>query len=148
MITAKDIDLVTATRSALAVRGEALAMRFYGHLFDRDPGLRAMFPKDLRVQSRKLSATLVLAIDSMGDWDRFAPVLDVLARRHLGYGVRREHYDVVGEALIETLREAGIGPVHLAAWTRAYVAMSRRMTESAYVSPADQRGASGLTKLA
>jgi hemoglobin-like flavoprotein len=55
--------------------------------------------------------------------DSLAPVLQDLARRHVGYGVQEEHYATVGSALLQTL-EQGLGddftPPVKAAWSAVY----------------------------
>jgi hemoglobin-like flavoprotein len=57
-----------------------------------------------------------------------------LGRKHTGYGVRPEHYDVVGEALLWTLGQ-GLGDAFTIeteeAWTAAYVLLSTVMQEAA-----------------
>ena len=49
--------------------------------------------------------------------------MQALGRRHAGYGVRPEHYDTVGAALLWTL-EQGLGDAFTddvrAAWAEAY----------------------------
>jgi hemoglobin-like flavoprotein len=57
-----------------------------------------------------------------------------LAKRHVGYGAKHEHYAAVGQALIETLA-AGLGtgftPDVLAAWQAAYALLATVMMEAA-----------------
>jgi hypothetical protein len=38
---------------------------------------------------------LSFTIETIEDPDRLAPVLEALGRRHVGYGARDEHYDIV-----------------------------------------------------
>ena len=134
-MTETDIARIRATRDAFARNGEATASAFYAHLFAAHPDLRPMFPTDLRSQSRKLSATLTLAIDGLRDWTRFAPILDALARRHLGYGVEARHYAAVGTALLATLADLGVDPAGRAAWAKAFEKVSTRMIAAAYDGP-------------
>ena len=49
---------------------------------------------------------------SLNRLDALVPVVEDLGRRHAGYGVKDEHYDSVGAALLWTL-ERGLGK----AWT-------------------------------
>jgi hemoglobin-like flavoprotein len=60
-------------------------------------------------------------------------ILDAVRRlgeRHAGYGVQPEHYDTVGEALLQTLQIA-IGPAFKPqvreAWTAAYALLASVM---------------------
>ena len=61
--------------------------------------------------------------------------VDQLAKRHVGYGARPEHYPVVGGALLWTL-EKGLGeawtPEVADAWTAAYGTLSGYMISEAY----------------
>lgn len=57
-----------------------------------------------------------------------------LARRHVGYGVQPQHYDVVGAALVWTL-EQGLGqdftPQVRQAWLSAYSTLACAMKDAA-----------------
>ena len=67
-----------------------------------------MFKGDMTEQRRKLMQMLTAAVKGLPRLDRLVPVVEDLGRRHVGYGVRDEHYDTVGAALIWTL-EKGLG---------------------------------------
>ena len=45
------------------------------------------------------------AVDGLNDLDNLVPVLKSLGKRHVSYGVKKEHYPVIGQALISTLKE-------------------------------------------
>ena len=45
------------------------------------------------------------AVDGLTDLEKLVPVLKNLGKRHVGYGVQKEHYAVIGQALITTLKE-------------------------------------------
>jgi hemoglobin-like flavoprotein len=105
----------------------AAADLFYDHLFEIAPEVRAMFPDDLREQKKKLIAMLATAVGNLHQVDRIIPAVETLAKRHVGYGVKPEHYRPVGEALLWTL-EQGLGgdftPPVKKAWTETYVTLS------------------------
>ena len=132
LIAPADIELLARARGAFTEHGEATAAAFYDTLFLNSPDLRPLFPVRMTNQRRKLAATLALVIDAARDPAVLGPVLDALARRHLAYGVRRRHYAAVGETLLATLETAGLPAVELAAWERAYAAISTRMIAAAY----------------
>ena len=79
-------------------------------------------------QRRKLMATLAVVVNGLGDLPSVLPAASALAKRHVGYGARPEHYPVVGEALLWTLAR-GLGPQWTpevaAAWTAAYTGSVR-----------------------
>jgi nitric oxide dioxygenase len=120
----------------LAIKETAAAL-FYDRLFAIDPSTRPLFRGDMAAQGAKLMAALATIVQSL---DRLDPLLDdlrALARRHVRYGVRDEHYASVGAALLWTL-EQGLGndftPEVGDAWASAYNALSSTMREAS--SPA------------
>ena len=105
---------------------------FYARLFELDPALRPLFRGDLQQQGRKLMAALGMTVAGLPHWPQLQPVLRQLGARHVGYGVRPEHYDTVGAALLWTLQQglgSGFTPEVGAAWMRAYAAVAAAMQE-------------------
>jgi hemoglobin-like flavoprotein len=70
---------------------------------------------------------LSVAISGLDDLDKLIPIVETLGRRHAGYGVKDEHYDSVGAALLWTLQQ-GLGaawnPETAAAWAEVYGVLS------------------------
>lgn len=132
-----ELDLVRASFRDLAAQGQDGAAAFYDRLFAMTPALRAFFPQDLGPQCEKLMSMLGIVVAQLHDHAALQPLLADLARRHVGYGARPEHYRHVGEALSWTLEHrlgAGFTPAHAAAWRRAYAALAGTML--AAVEPA------------
>jgi hemoglobin-like flavoprotein len=100
--------LVQKTFEMVIPIAEVAAGLFYGRLFEVDPSLKPLFRGDIKDQGKKLMATLKIAVTSLDRLDGLVPVVQALGRRHLAYGVRDEHYDTVGGALLWTL-EKGLG---------------------------------------
>jgi hemoglobin-like flavoprotein len=117
------IELVQHSWKKVAAIAPQAAALFYQNLFAADPDLRPLFKNDLGEQGNKLMQTLSIAVAKLNDLDSLAPVLQDLARRHVGYGVQEEHYATVGSALLQTL-EQGLGddftPPVKAAWSAVY----------------------------
>lgn len=100
---------------------------FYGRLFEVNPAVRALFRGSLVKQGRMLVRMVGLTVTLLRNVERLEPELQALARRHVGYGVRLEHYGPVGEVLLYTLEHC-CGPElwtpELAtAWLTAYSVM-------------------------
>ena len=80
-------------------------------------------------------ATLAVVVTGLGTLESVLPAASALAIRHVSYGARREHYSVVGAALLWTL-EKGLGdgwtPEVADAWTAAYGTLSGFMISEAY----------------
>jgi hemoglobin-like flavoprotein len=113
-------------RKIVPIAGTAADL-FYDRLFEIEPELRRMFPRDLRDQKMKLIGMLATAVNNLHHFEQIRPAVEELGRRHLGYGVADEHYKPVGEALLWTLQQ-GLGenwtPAVKEAWTQAYLAVA------------------------
>src|SRR5258708_2562370 len=70
--------------------------------------MKAMFPDDMIEQRRKLMAMLAGVVKGLANLEQVLPVASALAKRHVSYGAKAEHYPVVGAALLWTL-EKGLG---------------------------------------
>ena len=132
--TEKDLSLVIKTFDQVVPIAGLAADLFYDRLFEIAPGLRSMFPQDMRDQKRKLFVMLATAVQGLNDLDRLVPQVKALGARHAGYGVRSEHYAIVGQALIWTL-ERGLGKAFTPqvewAWTRVYSLLATVMQQGA-----------------
>ena len=100
---------------------------FYDKLFADNPGLKRMFHTSIEEQSQKLIdmlSSIVLHLDSL---DEMKEEIEALADRHVGYGVKPEHYETVGKALLWTL-EQGLGAdwnnKTEEAWTKCYYTLA------------------------
>jgi hemoglobin-like flavoprotein len=108
---------------------------FYGRLFEIAPEVKPLFQGDMKEQGRKLMATLALVVNGLADLETILPAASALAKKHVAYRVRAEHYAPVGVALLWTL-ERGLGEEWTselaAAWTSAYTMLSDYMIDEAY----------------
>ena len=101
-----------------------------------------MFKGDMAEQGRKLMAMLNTVVNGLSNLNSIVPAAQSMARRHVDYGVRPEHYAFVGEALLDTLAK-GLGadftPAVKQAWTDAYGLLSDVMIAAAYSAAQEQR---------
>ena len=136
-MTPDQVKLVQDSFSKVAPISEQAAVIFYDRLFAVAPAVKAMFPSDMTEQRKKLMGTLAVVINGLGNLPSILPAASALAKRHVGYGAKPEHYPVVGGALLWTL-EKGLGdawtPDVAAAWTAAYGTLSGYMISEAYGS--------------
>ena len=137
-MTPDQIKLVQQSFAKVAPISEQAAVLFYDRLFEVAPSVRAMFPDDMTEQRRKLMATLAAVVNGLGNLNSILPAASALAKRHVSYGAKAEHYPVVGAALLWTL-EKGLGdgwtPQIAQAWTTAYGTLSGYMISEAYGRP-------------
>ena len=137
-MTPDQVKLVQQSFARVAPISEAAAVLFYGRLFEIAPTVKSMFPADMTEQRRKLMAMLAAVVSGLGNLPSILPAASALARRHVSYGARAEHYPVVGAALLWTLQK-GLGenwtPEVADAWSAAYETLSRYMIAEAYGRP-------------
>lgn len=129
------IEVLETSFEEIAPRGEAFVAAFYERLFAEFPQTRAFFTTtDMKEQKKKLLGALLLVIQNLRKPEALAPALQGLGQRHAAYGVRPEHYPVVGAVLLATFADF-LGerwtPERRDAWTQAYQAVSSLMLQGA-----------------
>jgi hemoglobin-like flavoprotein len=118
-MTPQQIDLVQQTFAQVKPIAATAAALFYDRLFAMDPSLRGMFRGgDMAKQGQMLMSMIGAAVAGLRDLDKLAPVVRQLGARHVGYGVKDEHYATVGGALLWTLDSGR--------WNRGSAPPSRR----------------------
>jgi len=137
-MTLEQVKLVQDSFSKVAPISEMAATMFYGRLFEIAPDVKPIFPADMTDQRKKLMATLAVVVNGLTQLETILPAASALAKKHVGYGVKPEHYMPVGAALLWTL-EKGLGPEWTPptaeAWTAAYTTLSGFMINEAYGAP-------------
>ena len=133
-MTPEKIELVPSSFAKVAPIAPQAADIFYTKLFAAAPGVRPLFPDDMKEQKMKLMTMLGVAVNGLTRLDEIVPAVQALGRRHTNYGALEEHYPVVGAALLATLEE-GLGDVwtsdHAEAWGEAYALLSGVMIDAA-----------------
>lgn len=141
---AKQVAVVQQSFEKVVPLGDQVADIFYSELFAIEPSLRSMFKGDMREQKKKLLATLALVVRSLHAPQEILGAAQKLAVKHLDYGVIPEHYTLVGNALLRTLKK-GLGPQYTSevheAWIAAFRTLAGIMKDAAYGSGALRRGA-------
>jgi nitric oxide dioxygenase len=127
------IELLETSFQAIAPHGEAFVTAFYERLFTNYPQTRAFFSStNMKEQRKKLLGALILVIQNLRKPDVLTSALQGLGQRHVNYGVRPEHYPIVGTILLETFAEF-LGdnwtPEYHDAWAQAYEAICSIMLE-------------------
>ena len=121
------ITLVQDTFDKIRPISEKAAKLFYNRLFELDPSLKSLFKGDMKTQGKMLMQMLDYAVTGLDRLDTIILAIQNLGIRHVGYGVKDEYYETVGEALLWTL-EQGLGkdftPDVKDAWVEAYKLLS------------------------
>lgn len=131
-----DVALIRAGAQLALGQPQLIAEGFYRRLFAARPGLRVLFPSNLRRQQLKLMQTLGVVLESLDDSEDLEELLRRLGAAHRMYGAKAAHYPIVTQALLDTVAEHG-GGQFTAAHRRAWAALLL------YIAQAMRRGADG-----
>ncbi|MCL4472274.1 MAG: globin domain-containing protein [Gammaproteobacteria bacterium] len=136
-MTPEKIALVRSSWQQVVPIQDTAAGLFYGRLFELDPSLRSLFKGNMVEQGRKLMIMINMVVNSLDRLETIAEVVKESGRRHVGYGVKAEHFDTVGNALIWTLGQglgAGFTSEVKEGWMEAYGVLASTMKQAAYGS--------------
>jgi nitric oxide dioxygenase len=138
------IDTLRSSFSQIAARRPDVAAVFYQRLFEVAPSVRSMFRDDMTDQQEKLTATLVTVVRIADQPEKLISIVSSLGQRHVSYGAKPEHYDVVGDCLLWTFEKV-LGPEFTpqvkSAWAEAYGLVANTMRAAAASSTASARTA-------
>ena len=132
-LTNDQIKLMRESFYRLQPMGDAASRRLYERLFELEPGLRSLFPDDLTSLRMRFMSALAIMLYHGEAPEAVHPYLRRLALVHIAHGVQPEHFEPMGRALIDTMREMlGVRfPEGAdAAWEEAYAFMAREMMRS------------------
>jgi NAD(P)H-flavin reductase/hemoglobin-like flavoprotein len=120
--------------SLIEDRQDKLAGQFYARMFLADPQLRELFPVQMDQTRSRLLAALLTAIQNVDEPELLDDYLRGLGRDHRKYHAGPAHYEQMGRALLESLRDLS-GDQWCAeydtAWQEAYRVISGRMQAGA-----------------
>jgi hemoglobin-like flavoprotein len=123
MITTTQVKLIQTSFQQVLPIADTAGMLLYQRIFTLAPETRALFDDDIAPQAKRLMAAVKVVVDGLENLERVAPMLVKLGARHVRYGVRAEHFEVAGGALLWTL-EQGLGeaftPEVRDAWAAAW----------------------------
>ncbi len=141
-MTPEQVKLVQNSFAKVEPIAGTAADLFYDRLFEIAPDVRPMFPDDLGEQKTKLMDMLGTAVNNLHQVETIIPAVEDLGRKHVGYGVKDEHYDHVGAALLWTL-EKGLAddftPPVKEAWTETYGTLAGVMQKAAAEMPPPEK---------
>ncbi len=147
LLDADQIGLLDESLRLVEDRADRVVGYFYAALFVAAPQLRSLFPAAMDAQRDRLFRALTSVVRTLDDPARVVPMLEQLGRDHRKFGVRPEHYDAVGDALVLALHRHAEDvwvPELEDAWRAAYAVMAETMQrgarEAASREPAWWRG--------
>ena len=133
-MTPEQIQLCKSSWEKVEPISETAAALFYKNLFEADPSAESLFKGDMGEQGKKLMAMIGTAVRLLDKADQLIPAVQSLGVRHADYGVKDQHYDTVGGALLKTL-SMGLGDAFTDevkdAWATAYGVLATTMMDAA-----------------
>lgn len=130
MLSEKTIKIVKATAPVLNEHGERLTMHFYRRMFSHNPEVSPLFNPANQTggtQQRALAAAICAYAANVDNLEALGNAVELIANKHVSLQIRPEHYPIVGENLLasikEVLGEAASDDI-INAWAEAYQHLS------------------------
>jgi nitric oxide dioxygenase len=133
-MTDEQKQLITATVPILNENGVLLTTHFYKRMFTHNPELKNMFNMGNQ-QSGKQQTALAMAVlayaENIANPMVLLPVVDRIGHKHTSLDIRPEHYMIVGNHLLESIKEVlgdAATPAIIDAWGAAYQQLANLMS--------------------
>jgi nitric oxide dioxygenase len=126
VLSPETIAIIKATIPALQEHGETLTRHFYRRMFNANPQVKAFFNpahQHAGTQQRALAAAICAYATHIENPSALGPAVELIAQKHASLDVKAEHYPIVGEHLLASIREV-LGEAAtenvINAWAQAY----------------------------
>jgi nitric oxide dioxygenase len=133
-MTQQQINLVKSSWQAAAPNALLVGEFFYNRLFEIAPETKPLFNVTVSQQSNKLVVMLSYIINKLDKLPDIIEEVAKLARQHVEYGVKPEHYALGGEIFLWSL-EKGFGDSWNEelneAWKTCYFTLTNAMIHAA-----------------
>lgn len=133
MLTQKQIRLVQDSWKTITPVSQQMGEEFYAKLFENAPELKPLFKSDPKDQAMKLMFMLSYLVYRLEQLPELKEEIIKLAARHKGYGTEPQHYTIIGETLLWSLKK-NLGelwtPETAEAWTKTYTIIAELMIET------------------
>lgn len=126
MLSQQTIDIVKSTAPILNEHGETLTKHFYKRLFSHNPEVAPFFNPANQAggtQQRALAAAICAYAANIDNLEVLGGAVELIAHKHASLMIKPEHYPIVGENLLASIREVlGEGATDdvINAWGEAY----------------------------
>ncbi|MCA1055955.1 NO-inducible flavohemoprotein [Rossellomorea aquimaris] len=108
MLSQKTIEVVKSTAPVLKVKGKEITSVFYKNMFASHPELLNIFNHANQEKGRQQAAlanTVYAAAENIDRLEALLPAVRQIAHKHRSLGVKAEQYPVVGEHLLQAIKE-------------------------------------------
>lgn len=126
MLSQKTIDIVKSTAPILDEHGETLTKHFYKRMFTHNPEVAPFFNPANQAggtQQRALASAICAYAANIDNLEVLGGAVELIAHKHTSLQIKPEHYPIVGENLLASIREVlGDGATDdvINAWAEAY----------------------------
>lgn len=126
MLDEKTIAIVKSTAPVLAEHGETLTRHFYKRMFSHNPEVAPFFNPAHQTagkQQRALAGAITAYAANIDNLEILGGAVELIAQKHASLMIKPEHYPIVGENLLASIREV-LGEAAtddiINAWAAAY----------------------------
>ncbi|MCE3232929.1 MAG: hmp [Rickettsiaceae bacterium] len=126
MLSQQTIAIVKSTAPILAEHGEALTKHFYKRMFSHNPEVAPFFNPAHQTagkQQRALAGAITAYAANIDNLEVLGGAVELIAQKHASLMIKPEHYPIVGENLLASIREVlgeGATDEVVNAWGEAY----------------------------
>lgn len=126
MLTEQTITIVKSTVPILQEHGETLTRHFYKRMFEKNPEVGPFFNPANQVtgfQQKALAGAICAFAANVDNLEVLGGAVELIAQKHASLQIQPEHYPIVGENLLASIREVlGEGATDdvIQAWGEAY----------------------------
>ncbi|MHB8883742.1 MAG: NO-inducible flavohemoprotein [Methylovirgula sp.] len=135
MLNEQTIAIVKSTAPILEEHGEALTRHFYKRMFSHNPEVAPFFNptnQGAGKQQRALATAITAYAANIDKLELLGGAVELIAQRHASLQIKPEHYPIVGENLLASIREVlGEGATDdvIGAWAQAYSFLANILTK-------------------
>ena len=134
MLSPQTISIVKSTAPILEEHGETLTRHFYERMFRENPEVAPFFNpahQAAGAQQKALAGAICAYAANIDNLEVLGGAVELIAQKHASLQVKPEHYPIVGENLLASIREVlgeGATDEVINAWAEAYGFLTQIMT--------------------
>lgn len=126
MLSEQTIAIVKSTAPILQENGETLTRHFYKRMFSHNPEVAPYFNpanQSAGLQQKALAGAICAYAANIDNLEALGGAVELIAQKHVSLQIKPEHYPIVGENLLASIREVlgeGATDKVVNAWGEAY----------------------------
>ncbi|RJG42113.1 NO-inducible flavohemoprotein [Motilimonas pumila] len=131
MLSDSDIRIIKSTIPVLEQAGPSLTKHFYQRMFTHHPEVQHIFNASHQASGRQqiaLFEAIAAYAKNIENLAALTQAVERIAQKHTSFNIQPQHYDIVGEHLLATLRELAADaftPEVEQAWAKAYLFLAQ-----------------------